>query len=230
MNLRPNFLALALVGLPMATAAAANISEFERRCEKEMRPHIQISAFQADIRIDNTVGSRVLHTRAQHVYGGDQMLGMTALKSRVEIDIDGPALVDRDLARECIAPLINVTLSYHPMDVFIAREFSPVSCSYRAILEHEMQHVQRYRDNLPRVEALVRAELSKRYRDGPLYAASGMGLNMLQADVDSWLRPMIQGEFRKIETLQHELDTEEESARLSLACHGELASNLGTRY
>ena len=223
-------IAVAILALATLDAAAANVSEFERRCEKEMRPRIQISAFQADIRIDNTVGSKVLHSRAQHAYSGDQMLGMTALKSRVEIDIDGPALIDRAQARECVAPSISVTLSYHPMDVFIAREFSPVSCSYRAILEHEMQHVNRYRENLPRVEAMVREQLTKRYHDGPLYAASGMGLNVLQSDVDGWLRPMIQNALQKVEETQRELDTEEESARLSLACHGELAYNLGARY
>ncbi len=203
---------------------------FQARCEQEMTPKITIEARDYGYRIDNTVSSRVLHNRAMHSYAGDLMLGMTALESRVEVMIDGPALQDGNTGAECVAPRISVALRYLPMNVYIAREFPPSSCSYREILAHELRHVQLYRDHLPKVQALVRSALAQRFAQAPLYARLGEGLAALERQVDTWLRPLIQTELAKVEIYQQAIDTDEESFRLSGACRGELAQNLGHRY
>lgn len=210
------------------SAADVGKTPFEQRCERDMKPRLQVNSRVFGFQIDNTVSSRVLNNRSLHTYAGQQMLGMTALQSRTEVQIDAPALADGGL--ECIAPRVSVELLFPRIEVFIAREFSPVSCSYREILAHEMGHVRLYQEQLPKVEATVRAALEARFAQRPLYAAVGQGIERLQDEVDTWLRPLIQAELAKIELFQKALDTREESARLSLACHGELAENLGSRY
>lgn len=215
---------LILMAVPLAAAAG---NSFEARCEADMKPHFVVRTFQADIRIDNTVASRVLNTRSIHAHSSQRMLGLTALQSRVEVAIDGPSLRDPGADRECVAPIIEVDLHYKPMDVFIAREFSPVSCPYRAVLEHEMQHVKIYRDNLPRIKELLEGALATRFGNAPLYARAGMGLDALTDHVDRWLRPLIQAELASVEAAQARLDTAEETSRLSAACWGDLAYRLG---
>lgn len=211
-------------------AIASNTTPFQARCEREMRPKIVIESRDYGYRIDNTVPSRVLHNRALHSAAGDLMLGMTALESRVEIESDGPALQDGVSGAECIAPRISVALRYLPIQVYVAREFSPASCSYREILAHEMRHVQLYRELLPKVQTLVRGALAQRFAGAPLYAQAGQGLALLERQVDTWLRPLIQAELAKVEISQRSIDTDQEAFRLSSACSGELALNLGGRY
>lgn len=216
--------------LPHAAQAQGADMSFQQRCEREMKPTLQVSLREFGYRIDNTVSSRVLNNRSAHNYAGELMLGMTALQSRAEVTIDAPALQDAGSGRECIAPRISVELSFAPMEVYVAREFSPASCSYRAILEHEMRHVKVYQTHLPRLDALVQAELGRRFGGHPLYAPSGKGIDLLDAYVDTSLRPLIKAELARIEALQAALDTQEETFRISSACRGELALNLGTRY
>ncbi|NML61745.1 hypothetical protein HHL21_11775 [Massilia sp. RP-1-19] len=225
------FIVIALAASPgLAMAEQTADLSFEQRCEREMKPRFDVSLSEAGHHIDNTVSSRVLNNRSVHSYAGEFMLGMTALETRTSVLFDGPTISDKASGRECVSPRIAVELVVPRMSVYVAREFSPASCSYRKILEHEMRHVQLYREQFPKVEERVRASLAERFRDRPLYARHGAGLAALQAEVDQWLRPFIKGEIARIEVAQVAMDTPEESFRLYGACQGELASNLHGRY
>lgn len=225
------FMTLALAALPgMAAAAPTPDLSFEQRCEREMKPRFDVSLTQAGHHIDNTVSSRVLNNKSVHNLAGEFMLGMTALETHTGVLVDGPALGDKATGRECVSPRISVELVVPRMSVYVAREFSPASCSYRKILEHEMRHVELYREQFPEVEARVRAGLAARFGDRPLYARHGAGRAALQAEVDQWLRPFIRTEIARMEVAQAAMDTPEESFRLYGACQGELASNLTGRY
>lgn len=225
------FIALAMA-LPPAFAAPATAarSAFEQRCEHEMRPRFDVRLSESGHQVDNTVSSRVLNNKSVHSSPGEFMLGMTALQTHTSVLFDGPALADDASGRECVSPRISVELVVPRMAVYVAREFPPASCSYRNILEHEMRHVQLYRDQFPQVEARVRAALAARFGDRPLYARHGAGLAALQEEVDQWLRPFIKGEIARMEVAQAAMDTPEESFRLYGACQGELARNLTGRY
>lgn len=223
-------LALALSALLHPVARAAGATDFEQRCEREMKPQFAVSLRESGFQIDNTVPSRVLNMRGAHNYAGDLMLGMTALQARTEVTIDGPALADQASGRECIAPRVSVDLIFPRMSVFVAREFAPNSCSYRTVLEHEMRHVQLYREQFPAIEQRVRRKLAARFGDRPLYAAHGKGLAALEAEVDTWLRPFIKAEIASMELAQANMDTFDESFRLSSSCLGELANNLSRGY
>lgn len=219
-----------LLLLPGAVAAAPSLNTFEQRCEREMRAMIEVRAHRPGFVVHNTVSSRLLNNRGFYNVAGQVMMGMTASSTRAEIDIDGPALIDTASGRECIAPRITVDLTYQPLDVYVAREFHPASCSYRAVYEHEMRHVDLYTDNLPRIENLVRAELIQRYGGRPLYAARNQGLALLHAQIDSWLRPLIKIELAKVEIQQHALDGADETERLSHSCMGEIANAMGSSF
>jgi hypothetical protein len=222
-------LMLLLLLLPRP-AIAAPTGSFEQRCESSMRPSIEVHAHRPGFVVHNGVSSRVLNTRGATTLAGQAMMGMTASSTRAEIVIDGSGLSDHASGRECIAPRIDVELSYQPLDVYVAREFHPASCSYRAVFAHEMQHVKVYADNLPRIEQLVRDELVRRYGGRPLYAPLDKGLATLQEQIDTWLRPLIKSELAKVEVQQLALDTRDETERLSHSCQGEVASLMGSSF
>lgn len=223
-------LLLVLLLLPRPAGAAPSATLFEQRCERDMQPRFDVRANRPGFVVHNTVSSRVLNTRGTYATSGQALMGMTSSSTRAEIDIDGPALVDAAGARECIAPRISVELSYQPLDVYVARELHPASCSYREIYAHELQHVKIYADNLPRIEQVIRGELMRRYGGQPLYAPRDRGLAMLHAQVDSWLRPLIQAELAKVEAQQMALDSHDEVERLSHMCQGEIASLMGSSF
>jgi len=214
--------------VPLSAAAAG--AGFEQRCEQEMRPRFDVISRAPSYRVNNTVSSQLLNNRGTYTRIGQVMMGMTASHTLAELDISGPLLLDVTSGRECLAPHVAVELSYQPLDVYVAREFSPYSCSFRAVVEHELRHVQVYREQLPRIEAMVRRELELRYADRPVYARAGEALNLLQADIDTWLRPLIQAELAAVELMQRALDNPEEERRLSQACQGEVASLMRSSF
>ena len=222
--------ALLAAFLPCQAQAAPPADSFEQRCERHMLPMLQVSAQQRGFVVHNTLSARVLNTRVANASSGAALLGMTASRTRADIDIDGSGLTDPSSGRECIAPRITVELSYQPLDVYVAREFHPASCSYRAVFAHEMQHVKIYQDNLPRIEQRVREELTSRYGGRPLYAPRNKALAMLSDQVDSWLRTLIQAELVQVEAQQRALDSRDENERLSHLCQGEVANLMGSSF
>jgi hypothetical protein len=230
---RPSLLALLLLILlfllPRPVMSAPSVSQFEQRCEREMRPTFEVLARLNGFAVNNTVSSRVLNTRGTYTMAGQSMMGMTASSTRAEISIDGAALADQDSGRECIAPRITIELSYQPLDVYVARELHPASCSYREVYAHEMKHVRVYRENLPVIEQRVREELMRRYT-GPVYAQRNKGLAILHEQFESWLRPFLKAELAKVEVQQRALDSHIENERLSHLCQGEIASAMGSSF
>lgn len=224
----PLLILLLLFATPSA-ASAGNVA-FEQRCEREMLPVFTVTTRDPGYKVHNSVSSRVLNTRGAYVKTGQAMMGMTASFTHADVAIEGASLRDGASDRECLAPRITVDLAYEPLDVYIAREFHPQSCSYREVFAHEMRHVQMYRDKLPEIEKVVRDELIRRVGSKPLYAQAGRALDLLQTQVDEWLRPLIVAEVAKIELLQRDIDSPEESFRLSHTCRGEMEMAMGSSF
>lgn len=220
----PSLIVAVMVFLLHASAAArARLEPFEQRCERDMRPALAVTMAPVAYLVSNSVSSARLMNRSAHGSLHDLMLGLTEIRASSEILFDAPSLIDAAGARECVAPLVTVTLALAPLGVFIAREFSPNSCPYREVLAHEMRHVQLYRSALPMLQQQLHAALAERFGNRPMYAARGQGIRTLAREIDDWLRPMIRAGLAAIELAQAEIDSPEEDARMSHACQGEVA-------
>lgn len=219
-----------LATLFLACPVVAAASDFTDRCEREMKPVLEVQAHEANFDVVGVVASRVLNTRVSDGSASHMTLGMTSGTNRTEITLDAPALRDPATGRDCISPHIYVDLAYKPLQVFVAREFHEKSCAYRTVYAHEMKHVQVYRDNLPVLEKLVHEALVKRYGDKPLYVAADKGIDKLESDVDTWLRPYIKGLLADVERQQAALDNPDEVFRLSHACLGEVERAMGSSF
>lgn len=225
-------LLVALSALPLCAHAApptgAQRTAFQVRCEDTIPKTVSVVATrQQGYSIDRGVSYRTLTQMGSMPNG--VVLGLTQMKSRVEMHVSGPILQDPSTGYECIAPQVSVAIVYAPMVVYVAREFPQGTCAYDQILEHEMRHVQVYREHLPKAEAVVRDALKTAFQAEPLYAPAGYANMLLQQKIsDGWLT-FIQGELNKVEERQALIDTVQEYARMGTICDGQVPKTLGLR-
>jgi len=210
-----------------ASASAAPRTPFQARCEDSIGETLSVlTGVQNGYRIDNSVGFRSLTVMKGAARPGQYVLGLTRTESRVSINAGGRLLTDPVSGYECIAPHIEVKLTYPPIVVYVSREFTPGSCAYREVLAHELRHLNAYLGYLPKVEAKVRTALAQRFQDKPLYARGGQAQSLLQREIDRGWMPYIKAEMAKVEALQAAIDSPQEYARLGKVCSGEVQSLL----
>lgn len=229
MNLRRILvLTLGLAALAWSNGAAAR-TPFQARCEEaSLHATATFATRESGYRIDNGMTYRMLTQMKRPVVSNGFVLGLTRTESRVAIQVGGSALQDPASATECVIPRIAVTLYYLPIVVYVASEFAPATCPYQEVLAHELRHLKSYLDYLPKVEERVRSRLAGRFVGLPLYAPSGGGRALLQAEVDRNWMPYLKLEMGRVEGLQAEIDSAQEYARLSKVCSGEVQSLIGS--
>ena len=217
-------LLLACLALP---AAAQKRTPFQAQCEDTLGDTVSVlSVQQQGYRVDTSRSFHDLTRLKGQARANEWVLGLTHTDARVQIKAGGRLLQDRASGYECIAPRIDVALTYLPIVVYVSREFPATTCSYREVMAHEMRHLKTYQDFLPQAEARVRAALARRFAGKPLYAPIGQAQAALQRELDySWM-PYIKREMARVEVLQAAIDTPQEYARLGKVCAGEVQSLL----
>lgn len=214
--------ALAML-LPFGAWAAR--TAFQVRCEDTMaRTLTVLTAKQNGYSIDNTRSIRALTAMKGPQARNHFVLGLTRTESRVSIGVEGPMLSDPVSGYECVAPKVQVSLFYTPITIYIGSEFTPGSCAYKEVLEHEKRHLDAYLAHLPKVETTVRKALAQRFDTRPLYAPAGQARALLSKEIDTGWMPYIKKELARAEVLQAAIDSPQEYARLSKVCKGEVQS------
>ena len=219
-------LALVLSCWALAVSAAPR-TEFQARCEDTIGESLTVlTGSRNGFRIDSSVGARSLTVMKGRAGPGQLVLGLTRTESRVSIRVGGRLLSDPASGYECIAPHIEIRLTYPAIVVYVSREFQPGSCAYEEVLAHEMRHLNAYLDYLPQAEARVRQALARRFEGQPLYARAGQAQSLLRREIDRGWMPYIKSEMAKVEALQAAIDSPQEYARLGKVCGGEVQSLL----
>jgi hypothetical protein len=207
-----------------AGAQAAERTPFQVRCEDTISKTVSVlSSTQNGFTINNQLPFRALTAKAGNIDGRTQTGGLTITKGVYKASLGGPVLQDAASGYECIAPRVEIKLTYSPVLIYVGSEFAPGSCAYNEILAHEQRHRMAYMDNLARVELAVRDALGKRFEGKPLYAPSGTAMSALEHEINGTWFPFIRDEFEKAKTKQAEIDSPEEYARLGKACNGEIS-------
>ena len=218
---------LFILALLCADSASAARSLLQVRCERALgNSAVVLTTRQNGYSVDNTRSYRALTSLKGNAPSNAYVLGLTRAESRLSIKSGGPLLSDILSDAECIAPKLDVELYYTPITIFVGSEFAPGTCAYQQILAHEMRHLKTYIDYLPKVEAVVRRELSKRFDHRPLYARRGQAEAVLQREIDTGWMPWMKREMQKVERQQAAIDTQDEYMRLSRVCKGEVQSIL----
>jgi hypothetical protein len=222
-------LPLLLAGLLWATSACgAARTPFQARCEAALGATVaSLSASDGGYTVNHTQSYKALTSMKGREAGHGYVLGLTRTESRVQLGVNAQILADPASGQECLAPKLDISLSYVPIVIYVGSEFPAGSCSYQQILAHEMRHLKAYLDHLPKVESLVRAALKKRFTAKLIYAPAGQGKALLEREMEvEWL-PFIKNEMEKVEQLQAAIDSPQEYARLSKVCQGEVQLLIG---
>lgn len=221
-------LLLLLAGLLCSTSAWSARSPFQARCEDNMAASIAtLSARDNGYSINNALSARALTRMKGPAPAHNYVLGLTRTEAHISIGLQARIVGNPQSGQECIAPDVSVSVSYVPIVIYVGSEFLPGTCAYQEILAHEMRHLKAYIDHLPKVEALVRAALKKRFAEKPIYAASGQAKSLLEKEMDARWMQYIKTEMGKVELLQASIDTPKEYARLSKVCAGEVQLLIG---
>jgi len=216
--------ALALASLFVLAPASAR-TPFQAKCEDTIGQAVSVFTLrQNGYRVDHSYSFHGLTRLKGKRAPGTYVLGLTRAESQVTIAATGRMLSDPATGYECVAPRLEVNLTYLPIIVYVGREFAPGTCAYKEILAHEMRHLNTYMDFLPRAEKVVRAALEKRFAGKPLYAPAGQARNLLQREIDTGWMNYIKNEMAKVEALQAAIDTPQEYTRLGKVCAGEVQS------
>jgi hypothetical protein len=230
MSLRilPILLAL-LAGMLCGTRAWSAPSPLQAKCEAMSSGEVfTLTARDAGYTVNNTLSYKTLTRLKGQSAASGYVLGLTRTESRIEIGLSAQVLSDGLGARECIIPHIDVSLSYVPIIIYVGSEFPFGSCAYQEVLAHEMRHLNAYLNHLPKVEALVRAALKRRFAEKPIYAPVGQSKAMLERELDSGWMPFIKKEMGKVEQIQAAIDSTQEYKRLSKVCEGEVQLLIGS--
>ena len=221
-------LLLLLAGMLCSASAWSARSQFQSRCEDMIGANVAtLSAHDAGYTVNNTLSYKALTRMKGQDAARSYVLGLTKAESRISIGLNAEILSDPQSGQECIAPHIDVSLSYVPIIIYVGSEFPPGTCAYQEILAHEMRHLKAYLDHLPKVETLVRAALKKRFTEQPIYAPAGQGKAVLERELDTGWMPYIKNEMGKVELLQVAIDSPQEYSRLSKVCKGEVQLLIG---
>ena len=208
-----------------AFSAANARTPFQARCEDSIGATITaLTARDAGYSINNTLSTMALTRMKPQVHANRFVLGLTRTEARMSIKLSAQVLGDPASGHECIAPQVEVALSYAPIVRYGGSQFEPGTCAYGEVLTHEMRHLKAYLDHLPKVEMAVRAALKKRFANQPLYAPAGQGKALLEQEINTGWMPYIKKQMGDVERLQAAIDSPQEYARLSKVCKGEVQS------
>jgi hypothetical protein len=205
-----------------AGRAQAQTPDFAARCEARApsSPVIVLST-PLSYTMDLSLPYREIAQLVGNNKAGAYVLGLTKARFNTRIGYRTTVVVDRNNEQECALPVITVSLSYPSMVVYVGREFAEGSCSYREILMHELKHVQNFQQQLIEVEAAVKQAMGERFSK-PVYGSFGQTVGILSREISNTWKPFIMAEQRKVEILQRELDTPEESRRVLRSCNGDV--------
>lgn len=220
--------------LMVATAevsAQATKRPILQRCDQLTKnTTVSIKSTEGDFKVKNNLPSMMLNHKGKLSYAGEYVLGLTALQKKTVINFQGEVWPDHPSGGECMAPSISIELIYDPMEVYIGSEFTPDTCIYNMVLDHEMEHVKLYRQSMKTTEDIIRRLLEQRFGGKTIYAPSGQARSLLASEIDQVWRPLIQSELAKVEIEQSKIDSDEEIIRLSWGCYGSVQNIFGSRF
>jgi hypothetical protein len=115
-------------------------------------------------------------------------------------------------------PALQVSLSYSPMTLFVAREQTRGSCEFDLTMEHELKHVRIFEAFLPDVAAQIQENLARELGNRIQYFPSEADAQRHVREVTrDFLGPLVANSMSRVKALQAQVDSPEEYERIRLA-------------
>jgi len=202
-------------GEPLEVALGADCAP---RAAEDFEIDVRIEVPQAPIIRDH--GSAAL-TQATFHGTGSRVLGLMVPK--FDITTQGNYGIKPHGDAHCFwVAGISAELLYRSIDIYVAKEYSRSSCNYRAILQHEQEHVNVARQNLQRFALRIRGALTSLNiprADAPIKVASP---EAAEAEMRRIFAKILEPEYREmlldLQQAQARVDSPAEYRRVRRRC------------
>lgn len=211
----------------VVAALSARADDFEATCHARVAPGlVEVDVDAQRIDIDRSLSVAQLTAR-ERVGGAYRTLGLTQVHEEATIALHWSVLVHPTTGRACLRPQLKVIVHVNPQRVYLARELGNDGCPVRAVLAHEMRHVE-----INQAAAYAGAEhvaqaLRAAYGNRVFYGDSRAALERaFEDEMHARWTPMLRHALDAARTENAAIDTPAEYARVGQSCHGALRALL----
>ncbi|MEO3430695.1 hypothetical protein AAFN88_17710 [Pelagibius sp. CAU 1746] len=188
---------------------------------------VEVGATAPQVEVDHGYSRKELQWHAAEEYGyehaeGRSVFGLTAGRIRSQLFVHTLTETRRS-GQRCVWPSRLVAeLAYdEPIKVYVAREYRPGSCQYKAVLAHEMKHVEVLRETLEDYRRRLRAALQQALEKG-FFPYTGQDGELVAARLRRYFevpyRKALTEAERERDRRNAALDTPESYRRTRAAC------------
>ncbi|MDD2326097.1 MAG: hypothetical protein PHW63_08895 [Alphaproteobacteria bacterium] len=200
-------------------------------CPDFIPPEIAVKQLVAEPTFDNTkslpsIRQMTIDHGKDVVSTHDVPVGITAASLKLDSRYKLRLSVNPNDNMACAqVSAYDLNIGFDDTTVYLARELPYYSCSYRAVLEHEMRHVKTDRQFIgnyaPYLPDQLRAAMS---RIGTIRASSTeTAEKRISAQIDAFMADLGAYLTQQRQAMQAQIDTPAEYTRLGNSCNGELA-------
>lgn len=216
------FLASLLVSQGLGAQVTQLKEDFTKQCEDRLGPtkiDVVVHPSPMIYRNDESVAQITARSSA---FDNDTTLGLTESNVRYEVLAKGHTLIHKESGTVCARPEINIEIFVGPQTISIGNEFPTNTCSYQAVLEHELRHAQTNFDFADRLGSLTKEGLVHAYGQRVLYGtAQDLGASIDNNIKNEWI-PWMKDQMKGVEYYHHMIDTPAERNRVNIVCNGEI--------
>lgn len=221
-----------MIGLDYILASHLMLADYKVKCELKAAPEITVSASGMDTIIDGSKSVAELNAFKPMIgtkspYGQNTQTHIEGLMHGA-IGVSGDYMFSTEtypeLNKVCMyVAKVNVRISIDPK-IFIAREYTPGSCHYNAVLGHEKKHVavdkkivNKYTNII--VKAVNNTLKQVGYAHGPYDVAQLPALQkQISGIIENVIKQFADNMNRERQVLQQEVDTLKEYGRVDALC------------
>lgn len=184
-----------------------------------------LQGLRTDLTVDQLTGMRADGDRGD----GHSALGVTVAKLQSALNVRSRLLRDTRTGETCMRPEIRATLTYSPMEVFVASEFAGDACIHDHILEHETRHVRAHEGQLDHASRQLEQAMRAHFANRIFYGRESALRAQLEDDIRTRWLPLAMSYLQEVRSLHERIDTPEEYARNQTACGGRIPRALAGR-
>jgi hypothetical protein len=205
--------------LCIGAARAAAPAPFEAQCADLPPSRFEVVETPLAWAEGETLSIDELTARGGYTPGIHMTFGLTTANFSSRMRLDLRTLDDSVARRACGTVDVRVELSMQPVSVHLAQELDVSRCARQATMEHELQHVEVFRQVLAEAARDLAAELPGAVGSGVQYGSSQVDLQQrVAARINDYLAEFIRGRRRLLDERQAAVDSPPEYARVKGAC------------
>ena len=224
---------LFLVAFCIDAQAQSASPAFVAYCQQNLDPtSIRVSVtpssmvYRSDATVNELSAQSAREPSLSASHGRHVTLGLTESKFYTRATFSGRVIEDRLTKTACMRPSIDIDISVGPQTISIAREFQQGTCSFNAIMEHELRHARTNQSIAESIGNRLRQAIGQAYGQQIFYGDASSLQSGINQNIESEWLAWASREAEDGNVLHAQIDSPEEYARMRTVCGGEVTQIL----